>query len=163
MGVAGGYLTGERMVKVSTTQSAQSQTVPLIDIIVKTICDCCDIPHSSTQLMVINTLLNLCTCGTTEVHGDSLILVIMSLYYIFLNSRDWDVQTSATATLTQTMSILFDRVESVSNELHNLQDEMKRIEAERKQQKKEKDADEKEEYILVNAAAAHDDEDEKSV
>lgn len=86
--VAGGYLTGDRMVKINDNNT------PLIDIIVKTICQCCDIPHSSTQLMVINTLLNLCTCGTTEVHGDSLTMVIMSLYYIFLNSRDWDVQTS---------------------------------------------------------------------
>merc|ERR1712173_310259 len=132
--VAVGYLTGDRMVKVSTTQSDKSQTTPLIEIIVRSICDCCDIPHSSTQLMVINTLLNLCTCGTTEVHGDSLILVIMSLYYIFLNSRDWDVQTSATATLTQTMSILFDRVETVSIQLTQLQDEMKRIETKRKQE-----------------------------
>ena len=88
--VAGGYLTGERMVKINN----EDTSIPLIDIIVKTICECCDIPHSSTQLMVINTLLNLCTCGTTEVHGESLTMVIMSLYYIFLNSRDWDVQTS---------------------------------------------------------------------
>merc|ERR1712173_579371 len=120
--------------------------------------------------MVINTLLNLCTCGTTEVHGDSLILVIMSLYYIFLNSRDWDVQTSATATLTQTVSILFDRVENVSNELHNLQDEMKRIEAKRKEQQEEKTEaksqnENEKDYVVVNANASkqneNEDDDEK--
>ena len=87
--VAGGYLTGEAMMKMS-----DHKEMPLIDVMVKTICECCDIPHSSTQLMVINTLLTLCTCGTTEVHGDSLTMVLMSLYYVFLNSRDWDVQTS---------------------------------------------------------------------
>ena len=91
--VAGGYLTGERMVKTIDSNNNE-QATPLIDIIVATVCECVSIPHSSTQLMVINTLLNLCTCGTTEVHGKSLLQVIMSLYFIFLNSRDWDVQTS---------------------------------------------------------------------
>ena len=92
--VAGGYLTGEVTMKMADKE------VPLIDVMVKTICESSTIPHSSTQLMVINTLLTLCTCGTTEVHGDSLTMVIMSLYYIFLNSRDWDVQTSGTHSAT---------------------------------------------------------------
>eukprot|EP01083_Nonionella_stella_P133838 406994_1 len=175
--VAGGYLTGERMVKMSNAIASNENeakheeiTVPLIDIIVKTVCECADIPHSTTQLTVINTLLNLCTCGTTEVHGESLTMVIMSLYYIFLNSKDWDVQTSATATLTQTMSILFARVESVSTELTQLQDEMKRIEAQRKREEEQQKAKEDEqktqkqqsqdsstnddEYIMVNAPSS---------
>ena len=44
----------------------------------------------------------------------------------------------ATATLTQTMNILFARVESVANELHELQEEMKRIELKRKQERDDK-------------------------
>ena len=45
---------------------------------------------------------------------------------------------TATATLTQTMAILFGRVECVSMELNALQQEMKQIEAKRRQEREQK-------------------------
>ena len=86
--IAGGYLTGKAIVKIN------GKPRPLIDNIIETICQCATMIQPSTQLLVIKSLLTLTTSGNCQIHGENLRLVLISCYYIYLNTKNFDVQTS---------------------------------------------------------------------
>lgn len=83
----------------------------MIDIVVETICACRDDPGESVQLQVIKALLTVVSSNTCEVHGESLLLSVRACYHIYLVSRNQVNRTTAKATLTQMLNIVFQRME----------------------------------------------------
>ena len=83
----------------------------LIDIVVETICSCRDDPGENVQLQVIKALLTMVSSNTCEVHGESLLLSVRACYHIYLVSKNQVNRTTAKATLTQMLNIVFQRVE----------------------------------------------------
>jgi len=112
--VAGGYLTGNMMV------GDPQNPLLLIDVIVHTVCRAAEFNNEDIQLEVIRTLLAMGTRETCEIHQRSLMRMLEACYSIYLNSKNRDIKTSAVATLTQTISILFDRMEKTAAHLKTL-------------------------------------------
>lgn len=84
---------------------------PLIDTMVKTICDCCAIESEKVQLQIVKAILTLGTSPSCEVHGQSLLMCLRACYNIFLSTKNIDVQTSAKAVLTQIVCAVFQKME----------------------------------------------------
>ncbi|ETO11320.1 hypothetical protein RFI_26054 [Reticulomyxa filosa] len=87
--VAGEYLFGNI---VLSTMNGKAKR--LIDSIVETVCECCHINTPSTQLALIKTLLIIGTSAHCEVHNETLKLLIVTCYMLYLNTKNFDVQTS---------------------------------------------------------------------
>ena len=83
---------------------------PLIDTMVKTICDCCAIESEKVQLQIVKAILTLGTSPSCEVHGQSLLMCLRACYNIFLSTKNIDVQTSAKAVLTQIVCAVFQKI-----------------------------------------------------
>ncbi|XP_035208978.1 brefeldin A-inhibited guanine nucleotide-exchange protein 1-like isoform X2 [Stegodyphus dumicola] len=86
----------------------------LIDRIVETICSCFHGPNTNdgVQLQIIKALLTLVTSNACEVHEGSVLLSVRTCYNIYLASRNLINQTTARATLTQMLNVIFSRMES---------------------------------------------------
>uniref|UniRef100_A0A671QPD9 Brefeldin A-inhibited guanine nucleotide-exchange protein 2-like n=1 Tax=Sinocyclocheilus anshuiensis TaxID=1608454 RepID=A0A671QPD9_9TELE len=91
----------------------------LIDRLVETICNCFQGPQTDegVQLQIIKALLTAVTSPHIEIHEGTILLTVRTCYNIYLASRNLINQTTAKATLTQMLSVIFTRMENqaVSN------------------------------------------------
>lgn len=105
--IAYGHLTG----------NAPDSTTPgkrLIDRIVEVICGCFVGPQTDegVQLQIIKALLTIVTANTCEIHEGTVLLAVRTCYNIYLASKSLINQTTAKATLTQMLNVIFTRMEN---------------------------------------------------
>ncbi|CAH0389951.1 unnamed protein product [Bemisia tabaci] len=86
----------------------------LIDRIIKTICGCFVGPQTDegVQLQIIKALLTVVTSQHVEVHDQTVLIAVRTCYDIYLASKNLINQTTARATLTQMLNVIFARMES---------------------------------------------------
>ncbi|XP_017786365.1 PREDICTED: brefeldin A-inhibited guanine nucleotide-exchange protein 1, partial [Nicrophorus vespilloides] len=99
------------------TANVPDSTTPgklLIDRIVETICACFSGPQTDEgiQLQIIKALLTVVTSQHVEVHEGTVLLAVRTCYNIFLASKNLINQTTARATLTQMLNVIFMRMEN---------------------------------------------------
>ncbi|CAG9761800.1 unnamed protein product [Ceutorhynchus assimilis] len=104
------------------TANVPDSTTPgklLIDRIVETICACFTGPQTDegVQLQIIKALLTVVTSQHVEVHEGTVLLAVRTCYNIFLASKNLINQTTARATLTQMLNVIFTKME-LEAELH---------------------------------------------
>ena len=92
--------------------SLETRTPSTMDAIIETICACDDFDDDNVQLQVIKALLTAVTSQTCEVHEGGLLVAVRSCYNIHLVTRNAVNKTTAKATLTQMLSIVFQRMEA---------------------------------------------------
>jgi brefeldin A-inhibited guanine nucleotide-exchange protein len=116
--VAYGYLQGTLQIECPGEGGKGVVQKLMIDDIVQNICEanenCND---ESVQLQVIKALLTAVTCSTCEVHEASLLLAVRTCYSIHLVSKSTVNRTTAKATLTQMLNIVFQRMEQHDQKL----------------------------------------------
>uniref|UniRef100_A0A3Q3PZL0 SEC7 domain-containing protein n=1 Tax=Monopterus albus TaxID=43700 RepID=A0A3Q3PZL0_MONAL len=105
--IAYGHLTG----------SAPDSTAPgkkLIDRIIETICACFQGPQTDegVQLQIIKALLTAVTSQQIEIHEGTVLQAVRTCYNIYLASKNLINQTTAKATLTQMLNVIFARMEN---------------------------------------------------
>ncbi|XP_044734838.1 brefeldin A-inhibited guanine nucleotide-exchange protein 1 isoform X2 [Chrysoperla carnea] len=105
--IAYGHLTG----------NVPDSTCPgrlLINRIVETICACFTGPNTDegVQLQIIKALLTVVTSQHVEVHEGTVLLAVRTCYNIYLASKNLINQTTARATLTQMLNVIFARMEN---------------------------------------------------
>lgn len=85
----------------------------MIDVIVETICSCFHGPNTDegVQLQIIKALLTVVTSQQCQVHEGSVLLAVRTCYNIYLGSKNLINQTTAKATLTQMLNVIFRRME----------------------------------------------------
>ncbi|XP_064626500.1 brefeldin A-inhibited guanine nucleotide-exchange protein 1-like [Lineus longissimus] len=105
--IAYGHLTGNA---VDSTNPAKR----LIDRIVETICQCFNGPQTDegVQLQIIKALLTVVTSSTCEIHEGTILQTVRTCYNIYLASKNLINQTTAKATLTQMLNVIFMRMEN---------------------------------------------------
>ncbi|RWS13810.1 brefeldin A-inhibited guanine nucleotide-exchange protein 1-like isoform X6 [Dinothrombium tinctorium] len=105
--VAYGHLTGNNV-------DPRNEGKLLIDTIVETICSCFHGPSTDDgiQLQIIKALLTLVTSQHCQVHEGSILLAVRTCYNIYLGSKNLINQTTAKATLTQMLNVIFSRMEA---------------------------------------------------
>lgn len=86
----------------------------LLDRIVETICSCFlgVQTDEGVQLQIIKALLTAVTSNSCEVHEGTLLQAVRTCYNIYLASRNLINQTTAKATLSQMISVIFQRMEA---------------------------------------------------
>ncbi|XP_060794114.1 brefeldin A-inhibited guanine nucleotide-exchange protein 2 isoform X2 [Neoarius graeffei] len=86
----------------------------LIDRLVETICNCFQGPQTDegVQLQIIKALLTAVTSPHIEIHEGTILLTVRTCYNIYLASRNLINQTTAKATLTQMLNVIFARMEN---------------------------------------------------
>ncbi|KAL6423933.1 hypothetical protein ACFW04_009702 [Cataglyphis niger] len=121
--IAYGHLTG------NVPDSTEPNKL-LIVRIVETICGCFTGPQTDegVQLQIIKALLTVMTSQHVEVHEGTVLLTIRTVYNVYLASRNLVNQTTARATLTQMINVIFTRMETQAEE------ENVRIDGEHQQQ-----------------------------
>ena len=128
--VAYGYLRGESA--VDRTQypldgagkdsvepdisNTNGRSRKLIDIIVETVYDSSSYQDDGVQLQVIKVLLTIVTSNTCQVHEHNLMLAIRACYHIHLTSFNLINRTTAKASLTQMLNILFQNMDVATSE-----------------------------------------------
>ncbi|KAJ3611380.1 hypothetical protein NHX12_021396, partial [Muraenolepis orangiensis] len=113
--IAYGHLTG----------SAPDSTAPgkkLIDRIIETICACFQGPQTDEgiQLQIIKALLTAVTSQHIEIHEGTVLQAVRTCYNIYLASKNLINQTTAKATLTQMLNVIFARMENQALTNHKL-------------------------------------------
>lgn len=81
---------------------------------VQIICSCEEIPDEGVEVLVLRGLLTATTSLTFTLHGQALLLAVRTCYNIHLMSRSEVNQTTAKATLTQMLNVVFQRMEAGS-------------------------------------------------
>ena len=71
------------------------------------ICSCKDQEDEAVQLQIIKAVLTAVTSATFAVHDTTLLLAVKTCFYIYLVSKSGVIQTTANATLTQMLSVVF--------------------------------------------------------
>ncbi|XP_063814964.1 brefeldin A-inhibited guanine nucleotide-exchange protein 2 isoform X2 [Pseudophryne corroboree] len=86
----------------------------LIDRIVDTICNCFQGPQTDegVQLQIIKALLTVVTSPFVEIHEATVLQTVRTCYNIYLASKNLVNQTTAKATLTQMLNVIFIRMET---------------------------------------------------
>ncbi|CAJ0935471.1 unnamed protein product [Ranitomeya imitator] len=86
----------------------------LIDRIVDTICNCFQGPQTDegVQLQIIKALLTVVTSPYVEIHEATILHTVRTCYNIYLASKNLVNQTTAKATLTQMLNVIFNRMET---------------------------------------------------
>ncbi|XP_053308722.1 brefeldin A-inhibited guanine nucleotide-exchange protein 2-like, partial [Spea bombifrons] len=105
--IAYGHITGNAPDKGSPGKR-------LIDRIVDTICECFQGPQTDegVQLQIIKALLTVVTSPYVEIHEGTILQTVRTCYNIYLASKNLVNQTTAKATLTQMLNVIFIRMES---------------------------------------------------
>ncbi|KAM5134853.1 brefeldin A-inhibited guanine nucleotide-exchange protein 2 [Mantella aurantiaca] len=85
----------------------------LIDRIVDTVCNCFQGPQTDegVQLQIIKALLTVVTSPYVEIHEATVLQTVRTCYNIYLASKNLVNQTTAKATLTQMLNVIFTRME----------------------------------------------------
>uniref|UniRef100_A0A8C7JDD0 ARF guanine nucleotide exchange factor 1 n=1 Tax=Oncorhynchus kisutch TaxID=8019 RepID=A0A8C7JDD0_ONCKI len=113
--IAYGHLTG----------NAPDNTTPgkrLIDRIIETICGCFQGPQTDqgVQLQIIKALLTSVTSQHIEIHEGTVLQAVRTCYNIYLASKNLINQTTAKATLTQMLNVIFARMENQARSNHRI-------------------------------------------
>ncbi|XP_053280537.1 brefeldin A-inhibited guanine nucleotide-exchange protein 2 isoform X2 [Pleuronectes platessa] len=105
--IAYGHITGN-------APDNRSPGKRLIDRLVETICNCFQGPQTDegVQLQIIKALLTAVTSPHIEIHEGTVLLTVRTCYNIYLASRNLINQTTAKATLTQMLNVIFTRMEN---------------------------------------------------
>ncbi|XP_019944725.2 brefeldin A-inhibited guanine nucleotide-exchange protein 2 isoform X2 [Paralichthys olivaceus] len=105
--IAYGHITGN-------APDSRSPGKRLIDRLVETICNCFQGPQTDegVQLQIIKALLTAVTSPHIEIHEGTVLLTVRTCYNIYLASRNLINQTTAKATLTQMLNVIFTRMEN---------------------------------------------------
>ncbi|KAM4622378.1 brefeldin A-inhibited guanine nucleotide-exchange protein 2 [Discoglossus pictus] len=101
----------------------------LIDRIVDTICNCFQGPQTDegVQLQIIKALLTVVTSPYVEIHEGTILQTVRTCYNIYLASKNLVNQTTAKATLTQMLNVIFIRMENQAlQELHDYEKQQQR-------------------------------------
>ncbi|KAL7059279.1 hypothetical protein AAHC03_013401 [Spirometra sp. Aus1] len=98
---------------VSNDAYDSSGKTRLIERIVATICSCFQGVNTDdeVQLQVIKALLTVITSPVVEVHERDILLVVRTCYSIYMATRNIVNQTTARATLTQMLNVIFQKME----------------------------------------------------
>ncbi|KAM9296541.1 brefeldin A-inhibited guanine nucleotide-exchange protein 2-like [Gastrophryne carolinensis] len=85
----------------------------LIDRIVDTICNCFQGPQTDegVQLQIIKVLLTIVTSPYVDIHEATVLQTVRTCYNIYLASKNLVNQTTAKATLTQMLNVIFTQME----------------------------------------------------
>jgi brefeldin A-inhibited guanine nucleotide-exchange protein len=83
----------------------------LMDVVMETICACKDQEDELVQLQIVKAVLTAVTSTVSAVHETTLLLAVKTCFYIYLVSRTPVIQTTANATLTQMLNVVFQRLE----------------------------------------------------
>uniref|UniRef100_A0A671WUY7 ARF guanine nucleotide exchange factor 2 n=1 Tax=Sparus aurata TaxID=8175 RepID=A0A671WUY7_SPAAU len=114
--IAYGHITGN-------APDSRTPGKRLIDRLVETICNCFQGPQTDegVQLQIIKALLTTVTSPHIEIHEGTVLLTVRTCYNIYLASRNLINQTTAKATLTQMLNVIFTRMENqaLSGRHHN--------------------------------------------
>uniref|UniRef100_A0A8C5QNF6 ARF guanine nucleotide exchange factor 2 n=1 Tax=Leptobrachium leishanense TaxID=445787 RepID=A0A8C5QNF6_9ANUR len=88
----------------------------LIDRIVDTVCNCFQGTQTDegVQLQIIKALLTVVTSPHVEIHEGTILQTVRTCYNIYLASKNLVNQTTAKATLTQMLNVIFIRMENQS-------------------------------------------------
>ncbi|CAK8690782.1 unnamed protein product [Clavelina lepadiformis] len=86
----------------------------LIDRVIDAICQCFTGIQTDehVQLQIIKVLLTAVTSNNCEIHEGTLLQAVRTCYNIYLASRNTVNQTTARATLTQMLNVIFSRMEA---------------------------------------------------
>ncbi|KAI3357087.1 hypothetical protein L3Q82_015558 [Scortum barcoo] len=105
--IAYGHITGN-------APDSRTPGKRLIDRLVETICNCFQGPQTDegVQLQIIKALLTAVTSPHIEIHEGTVLLTVRTCYNIYLASRNLINQTTAKATLTQMLNVIFARMEN---------------------------------------------------
>ncbi|XP_061541311.1 brefeldin A-inhibited guanine nucleotide-exchange protein 2 isoform X1 [Phycodurus eques] len=105
--IAYGHITGN-------APDSRTSGKRLIDRLVETICNCFQGPQTDegVQLQIIKALLTTVTSPHIEIHEGTILLTVRTCYNIYLASRNLINQTTAKATLTQMLNVIFTRMEN---------------------------------------------------
>eukprot|EP00047_Mylnosiga_fluctuans_P017396 m.61060 g.61060 ORF g.61060 m.61060 type:complete len:1686 (-) comp7058_c0_seq3:111-5168(-) len=109
--MAYGHLTGDMLAEVEGFPDAMR----LVDLIVDTIRNCFvgEQTDEGVQLQIIKALLTAVTTQTCDIHEGTLLKAVRTCYSIYLASKNIVNQTTAKATLTQIISVIFQRLEAL--------------------------------------------------
>lgn len=107
--IATGHLRGE------IDQGTSPEESSLLSKILDSVCRCYDMADESVELLVLKTLLTSVTSTSIQIHGESLLKAVRTCYNIFLGSKAPVNQTTAKASLTQMLVIVFRRMEADSS------------------------------------------------
>jgi brefeldin A-inhibited guanine nucleotide-exchange protein len=94
--------------------SSAAHMVSPQSLAVQIICSCDEIPDEGVEVLVLRGLLTATTSLTFTLHGQTLLLAVRTCYNIHLMSRSEVNQTTAKATLTQMLNVVFQRMEAGS-------------------------------------------------
>uniref|UniRef100_A0AAX7TZD8 SEC7 domain-containing protein n=1 Tax=Astatotilapia calliptera TaxID=8154 RepID=A0AAX7TZD8_ASTCA len=113
--IAYGHITGN-------APDSRTPGKRLIDRLVETICNCFQGPQTDegVQLQIIKALLTTVTSPHIEIHEGTVLLTVRTCYNIYLASRNLINQTTAKATLTQMLNVIFTRMENQAQEKERL-------------------------------------------
>ncbi|XP_069025363.1 brefeldin A-inhibited guanine nucleotide-exchange protein 2 isoform X3 [Embiotoca jacksoni] len=105
--IAYGHITGN-------APDSRTPGKRLIDRLAETICNCFQGPQTDegVQLQIIKALLTAVTSPHIEIHEGTVLLTVRTCYNIYLASRNLINQTTAKATLTQMLNVIFTRMEN---------------------------------------------------
>ncbi|CAD7702431.1 unnamed protein product [Ostreobium quekettii] len=82
--------------------------------VIDMICKCDDVQDDTVELKLLKALLTAVTSTTFCVHGQGLLLAVRMCYNVYLMSRSQVNQTTAKASLTQMLNVVFQRMEANS-------------------------------------------------
>ncbi|XP_034393258.1 brefeldin A-inhibited guanine nucleotide-exchange protein 2 isoform X2 [Cyclopterus lumpus] len=105
--IAYGHITGN-------APDSRTPGKRLIDRLLETVCNCFQGPQTDegVQLQIIKALLTAVTSPHIEIHEGTVLLTVRTCYNIYLASRNLINQTTAKATLTQMLNVIFTRMEN---------------------------------------------------
>ncbi|EFJ24773.1 hypothetical protein SELMODRAFT_173646 [Selaginella moellendorffii] len=106
--IAHGHLRGE------VDAESGSEFLVLVQMM-DNVCKCHELGDEQIELLVLKTLLTAVTSTTLRVHGDCLLKAVRTCYNVFLGSKAPVNQTTAKASLTQMLVIVFRRMEADSS------------------------------------------------
>uniref|UniRef100_A0AAX7T9A3 SEC7 domain-containing protein n=1 Tax=Astatotilapia calliptera TaxID=8154 RepID=A0AAX7T9A3_ASTCA len=120
--IAYGHITGN-------APDSRTPGKRLIDRLVETICNCFQGPQTDegVQLQIIKALLTTVTSPHIEIHEGTVLLTVRTCYNIYLASRNLINQTTAKATLTQMLNVIFTRMENQALEAQEQEKERLRL------------------------------------
>lgn len=106
--IAYGHIRGE----ADATGTPESK---LLFQLMESVCKCHDLGDENVELLVLKTLLSGVTSTSLRIHGDCLLQAVRTCYNVYLGSKNVVNQTTAKASLTQMLVIVFRRMEADSS------------------------------------------------
>lgn len=98
----------------AAAEPAPAQPLTPQALAVSLICRCDELPDEGVEVLVLRGLLTASTSASFTLHGAALLLAVRTAYNIHLTSRSEVNVTTAKATLTQMLNVVFQRMEARS-------------------------------------------------